>query len=281
MSTLVVASSEQDAAAVEAVRQHHAEMAGTLDALTGSLLSAVGHEVSGHEASAAARDELVHWCVTDLLPHTQAEEKSLYPLAHNDARAKLLVDAMLVEHDLIASLVERITSAAGPIEAAAEGQALRVVFHSHLAKENDQILPLLAQAPGVSLAGALQGMHELLGGPEATGEPEAPQAPEGLSSTRAHEHGAHPSGGGGECACGETDGPALPELDARSVPHAIRHATVFGALDAVRPGGGMVLVAPHDPLPLLNQLEARSPGTFAIDYLARGPEAWRLRFVRI
>ncbi|HEX6517716.1 MAG TPA: DUF2249 domain-containing protein [Nocardioidaceae bacterium] len=76
------------------------------------------------------------------------------------------------------------------------------------------------------------------------------------------------------------DGPGYPELDARAVPHAIRHATIFGALDAVRPGGGMVLVAPHDPLPLLDQVEQRFPGAFDVDYLERGPEAWRLSFVR-
>ncbi|HEX6150833.1 DUF2249 domain-containing protein [Nocardioides sp.] len=86
--------------------------------------------------------------------------------------------------------------------------------------------------------------------------------------------------GGHACTCGETDAGELPELDARAVPHAIRHATIFGALDALGPGGGLVLVAPHDPLPLLNQLEARSPGGFSVDYLERGPEAWRLRFRR-
>jgi uncharacterized protein (DUF2249 family) len=87
-------------------------------------------------------------------------------------------------------------------------------------------------------------------------------------------------GHGHSCTCGEVDGPELPELDARAVPHAIRHATIFGALDAVRPGGGLVLVAPHDPLPLLQQVEQRAPGAFSVDYLERGPEAWRLRFLR-
>jgi uncharacterized protein (DUF2249 family) len=41
----------------------------------------------------------------------------------------------------------------------------------------------------------------------------------------------------------------------------------------------MVLVAPHDPLPLLAQIESRSPGLFSVDYLERGPEAWRICFV--
>jgi uncharacterized protein (DUF2249 family) len=42
----------------------------------------------------------------------------------------------------------------------------------------------------------------------------------------------------------------------------------------------MALVAPDDPLPLLAQLEQRSPGQFSIDYLERGPESWRVRFLR-
>jgi uncharacterized protein (DUF2249 family) len=42
----------------------------------------------------------------------------------------------------------------------------------------------------------------------------------------------------------------------------------------------MILVAPHDPLPLLAQIERRAPGVFEVDYLERGPEAWRLSFVR-
>ena len=82
-----------------------------------------------------------------------------------------------------------------------------------------------------------------------------------------------------ECACGDHDA-ELPELDARAIPHAIRHATIFGALDSLAVGAGLVLVAPHNPLPLLDQLEGRSPGAFVISYLEEGPEAWRLQLVR-
>jgi uncharacterized protein (DUF2249 family) len=95
-----------------------------------------------------------------------------------------------------------------------------------------------------------------------------------------HAEAGHAQAGGHTCGCGEVDGPGHPELDARAVPHAIRHATIFGALDAVKPGGGMVLVAPHDPLPLLAQVERRYDGAFEVDYLERGPERWRLTFVR-
>lgn len=88
--------------------------------------------------------------------------------------------------------------------------------------------------------------------------------------------GSHHGSGG--CACGET-GATVPELDARQIPHAIRHATIFGALDSLAPDAAMDLLAPHDPQPLLAQVAHRYPDGFAVEYLERGPE-WRLRFTR-
>jgi len=80
------------------------------------------------------------------------------------------------------------------------------------------------------------------------------------------------------CTCGEEHGE--PELDARVIPHALRHAAVFGALSAVRPGNAMVLVAPHDPKPLLAQIAQREGDAIQVSYLEQGPEAWRLRLAR-
>jgi iron-sulfur cluster repair protein YtfE (RIC family) len=160
----VVASNPQDAAAVEAVRQHHAQMSGALAALAERLASA-----ADTPSALVVRDELVHWAEHELVPHARAEEKAMYPLAHQDSRARLLVEAMLAEHELIVGLVARLAAAREQVHAAAEARALSVTFESHLAKENDQILPLLAAAPEVSLAGALQGMHELLGGHDGDG----------------------------------------------------------------------------------------------------------------
>lgn len=80
------------------------------------------------------------------------------------------------------------------------------------------------------------------------------------------------------CGCG--DDHDTPELDARAIPHAIRHAAIFGALGAIKPGGAMILVAPHDPLPLLAQIEQREGDAIRVDYLQRGPDAWRLRLAR-
>lgn len=83
----------------------------------------------------------------------------------------------------------------------------------------------------------------------------------------------------GGCACGEAHSD-LPELDARVIPHAIRHASIKGALSSLSTGSAMVLVAPHNPVPLLHQIEAETPGAFAVDYLTRGPDTWRLQFTR-
>lgn len=96
-----------------------------------------------------------------------------------------------------------------------------------------------------------------------------------LTETAHHPtgHAAQP----GACGCGESVGDA-PELDVRVIPHAIRHATVFGAWSAIPQGGTLVLVAPHDPKPLLAQLAERGPVT--VTYLDEGPEAWRLQLTR-
>jgi uncharacterized protein (DUF2249 family) len=259
MSVVTIASSPEEAAAAERVEQHHAEMAGRLDLLTARLVAAAG--ATGADE---ARDELLRWLREELVPHATAEEETLYPAAAQLTESRLLVEAMLAEHALIHRLVAELESADGPVAAAATARALETVFDSHLSKENDQLLPTLVASSRFSVAGMLEGMHELLGGHE---DADATTAP-------AHAAGGH------QCACGGHDEAGLPELDARTIPHAIRHATIFGALDGLRPGGALVLTADHDPVPLRTQLEQRAPGAYDVAYLEQGPEVWRLQLTR-
>ncbi|MCD6640409.1 MAG: DUF2249 domain-containing protein [Nocardioides sp.] len=84
---------------------------------------------------------------------------------------------------------------------------------------------------------------------------------------------------GHSCGCGEHDAD-LPELDATSIPHAIRHGSVIGAFSQVRPGSAMVLVAPHNPLPLLGQLQEINGEALEISYLQEGPDAWKIKLAR-
>lgn len=262
---VVLASNADDAAAVDAVRQHHAELAGRLATHVEALLAAA--MAPGGAGFPQARTAALAFLSGDLMPHAAAEERALYPAAARSDRLRVLVDAMVAEHRMLEGLVEELRTAAEPARAAATGAALRVLFDTHLAKENDLVLPVVAADPQTSLAGILDGMHELLG-EEAHGHGHAAEAVPAAPAK-------------GSCGCGGHDDVDIPVLDVRAVPHAIRHATVFGAFDAIPDGGSLMLVAPHDPLPLLRQLTVRAAGALAVDYEERGPEAWRLRLTRV
>ncbi len=264
MSELVIASNQEDAHAAEAVKQHHAALAGALNLHTETLFTAA--TAGGPAAAEQARRDLVDWCERELVPHALAEEQALYPAAQATIEGRLLVEAMLGEHGVITGLVREVADSADLLRAAGSAAALRALFDSHLTKENDLVVPLLAATPGVSLHDLLGGMHQLLG--------------EAAETATAGGDPLDTGCGGHTCSCGEVDGPGYPELDVRSIPHAIRHATIFGALESVRPGAGLELVAPHDPLPLLDQINQRWPGAFAVAYTERGPEAWRLTLAR-
>ena len=72
-------------------------------------------------------------------------------------------------------------------------------------------------------------------------------------------------------------------FDARGIGKRFRHAAIFGALEALRPGEAMRFVNDHDPLPLLAQLQQhygdlleiayrqRDPGAIVIDFIVQQP----------
>lgn len=273
MSVLTLASAPEDARALESAEAHHARLAGELAGRVQLLLTAVDRDPIAAERIHAG---LVSFCDRSLLAHAAAEEAALYPAAHGMPEARLLIESLIGEHRCLAALVATLRSSAVPADAAADARALQVLFEEHVAKENGLVLPLLAMTPEVSLAALLADMHHRLA--DDTGDKKARQDQDIEEGQDMREGQAEETVGcGGICGCGGAEETVEPELDVREVPHALRHATVFGALDAVPPGTAMVLIAPHDPLPLLAQIEQRSPGAFVVEYLERGPEAWRLR----
>ena len=80
------------------------------------------------------------------------------------------------------------------------------------------------------------------------------------------------------CSCGTPDG-GLPELDARLIPAIVRPAAIIGAVGGLPAGECLVLVAPHDPAPLLAKLSARYPGLSA-EYLSDAPGECRVKLRR-
>lgn len=263
MSTVHLATSEAESTAVVRLIEEQTERIGALTVLTETLLSAV--EDSDGPRSTTARTELVQWGRTQLVPHLVARDAALHPVAHRHDRLRQLTEAQRANVQTLTRLLDALESAPNPVRAVGHARGLEVLLSAYARAEHEQILPLLVQTPGVSLDTLANVMAEhaattsaALGGTEDAGT--SPET--------------------GTCGCGGHDEPGLPVLDARAVPHAIRHATIFGALDAVGPRSGLILLAPHDPLPLLAQIDARWPGVFAVDYLERGPETWKLSFTR-
>ncbi|WP_417562236.1 DUF2249 domain-containing protein [Microbacterium sp.] len=78
-----------------------------------------------------------------------------------------------------------------------------------------------------------------------------------------------------DCTCGELN-EDLPEMDVQQIPHAIRHAMIFGAVDALKPGAGLIISASHAPMPLLAQLELRYGDKVTATFVEKGPERWRV-----
>jgi uncharacterized protein (DUF2249 family) len=256
-----------DQRAAEAVVRHHTQLAATLARHVSELLEAA--ELGIAEQTWQRRAALAQWLHGELLPHAYAEEAALYPVAADLPKGRLLVKGMLDEHRLIAALVTELEAATSPVAAAAAARALHAVFGTHLTKENELIVPLLVAAGEVSLAHLLDGMHDIIGAEPASG---------GCG------------GGGGGCGCGgDAAGAAAapaavltidPRLDVRELPHGQRHARVLAALDSLADDAGLVLVAPHAPLPLLAEIDARYGGRVAAEWLQEGPDVWQIRLHR-
>lgn len=264
--------SQPDRVAAAAVISHHQHLAASLQWRVADLIKAA--ESGGLRGTWRVRDALVAWLSEELLPHARAEEAVLYPVAARQPGAKLLIDAMLGEHQALIALVTELTDTPSPVSAAATARALQAVFAVHVAKENDLVVPLLVEAAEVSLAGLLDGMHDLIGG-----------VPDQVRGT-----GTAGGCGGSACGCGGDSAAATtatvealsidPRLDVRDLPHGQRHARVLAELDALPAESALILVAPHAPLPLLAEIDARYLGRIAAQWLQDGPDVWQIRLQR-
>ena len=90
-------------------------------------------------------------------------------------------------------------------------------------------------------------------------------------------HTSAPAEEGHSCGCAHDD--SAPVLDVRPIPHAVRHGAVFGAFGATPPGSSLVIIAPHNPLPLIAQLQERA--SLEVSYLKEEPEEWHVQLKRL
>jgi uncharacterized protein (DUF2249 family) len=276
--------SAEDRAAAQAVKRHHAQLAAGLDQRIESLLQLV--ESQYLLKAEHARQDLLAYLRRELVPHARAEEEVLYPAAAARPGGGPLIEGMIGEHRTITALVDDLANAGSPVRATGAGRALAALFATHLAKENEQLLPLLVAAPDVSLADLLAGMHELLG----DGEPKAHR-----HAAIDDAHGAEPTSRAGGCGCGDGGcggeaaassgrAPVLTvdgRLDVRDVPRSQRHALVLSTVAALAPGEAVVLVASHAPRPVLAEVDARFREQIETRWLQSGPEVWQVRLERV
>ena len=260
---LVVATNAADADAINSLRTDLAELTGAITTLHASFVAGAETAVSGGgvEDVSRARLDFVEFATTDILMRSRAEEATLYRAAIKSPTTRALVEGLVAEHRMLESLIQEVRESSSPVRATAAARAFVALVTVHHEKDTEVLAPAVAAAPDVDFAEELKNLA---------------QKQEELTA---------PSGGGGgcggNCSCGRQDSAPEPELDATTIPHAIRHATIFGALNSLKPGGSLVLSADHAPVPLINQLEERSPGEFEVAWVEEGPEVWKLRFTRV
>jgi uncharacterized protein (DUF2249 family)/iron-sulfur cluster repair protein YtfE (RIC family) len=160
--------------AFEAMLAHHralVEHVGIrMSALTGAVAAG-----SPHEAAAAA---LVAYLADEVLPHALAEEDTIYRVAGTRAELTVIVTEMVGEHRALASAVEQLANASSGPEAAQHAEAIAALFATHVAKENDILLPPLLVDDEVDLAQLLMQMHRLTEAAQETPVTEDASAPD-------------------------------------------------------------------------------------------------------
>ena len=133
---------------------------------SGARVDAVRMAARNDQDVSTARDAVVAWSRDELLPHAAAEEQTIYAAAAAKPEGRLLVEALVADHHLIGEQVERLAGAPDAVAAASAAAALEALFLVHLAKENEQVLPLLAADPAIAVSDLLEGMHRELVGDE-------------------------------------------------------------------------------------------------------------------
>lgn len=151
------------AAPVSEILHHHAVLRRGLEQRVGAVCAAAEQGAPHAQALAVLRDYLAG----DIMPHAEAEERTLYraAAATGDHGAQV-ARTLTAEHRDLAGLVGQLQSPADATAAATVAEWIATLFAGHAAKENDMLLPALIDA-GTDLAALLADMHHLPAGPQA------------------------------------------------------------------------------------------------------------------
>jgi uncharacterized protein (DUF2249 family) len=70
---------------------------------------------------------------------------------------------------------------------------------------------------------------------------------------------------------------AMKELNVTTIVPRERHPLIFKTFDDMEKGGAFLLVNDHDPKPLYYSFLHEREGLFGWEYVAEGPEEWKVR----
>jgi uncharacterized protein (DUF2249 family)/hemerythrin-like domain-containing protein len=143
--------------ALDAMYRHHHLLNEGVD----TRIAALNEAVHNHVAYEPAVASLVVYLAEEVLPHALAEEQSIYRAARTCANLTDTVDLMIAEHRVLASAIDSLAGTATASAALDQAQQIGTLFTSHVAKENEVLLPALLQDVDVDLTKLLKEMHRL------------------------------------------------------------------------------------------------------------------------
>ena len=146
-----------DADAFEAMLAHHRSLEDQVARRVATVREAGG----SNRPNEAAVAELVAYVAEEVLPHAMAEEHSIYQAAGGLPDLAGTVAEMIAEHRQLMASVEALATSQSPADAADLAGSIGALFATHVAKENDLLLPPLQADDTVSLSELLVQMHRL------------------------------------------------------------------------------------------------------------------------
>ncbi|HEX7674765.1 MAG TPA: DUF2249 domain-containing protein [Bdellovibrio sp.] len=69
-------------------------------------------------------------------------------------------------------------------------------------------------------------------------------------------------------------------IRAQEIPGPQRHSFILQSFENLEPGEALVIINTHDPIPLIRQMQDIHGPQLGIEYLAKGPTEWQVRFIK-
>lgn len=152
----VLSATGADSEAYDGIIRGHTELQDELAQKTARFLDLLAED----GLPLAARDELVAWARTRVVPFLVRESEVFYPVVSARPQQRPLIEVLNGELAQIAAGLDRLADARVTFDIGSAAVALRVMVGRHLAAERDILLPTLAVSSDNSLASLWAHLNE-------------------------------------------------------------------------------------------------------------------------